>query len=350
MNVGALPTPAGFKRCGALFVPETMLCLPPIGCGGAIGRSQNYGSAIPPSISSLNYTQGDPLGGGQSIVITGTNLLGSTNVHIGGNDVAPSGSTSTTCTFSLPAHVAAVVSDVQVTTPGGASGTTSFEYWSPASLSLSGWWKANFASAPWAGNASAGASSGRNLTTNGADPTTGTTQGGFTPPAFASQNLVSAVNNNTYFGGNGSLYSLFFATAAPAPVGTAYGDGNIFSNSSNAETEFGFTSSGIGACVLDSSVTYQRINVGCGTGAWHLAQFKFDGTNLKARVDNGSWSSIACTAYTPVTPGGVKVGTSFGASNFAGRILELAPSTTVVSDANFDKIRLYCNQRYGVSV
>lgn len=88
-----------------------------------------------PTLTSLNFTQGDTAGGGLSIVGTGTNLTGASDVLIGGNHVAPTSSTATTVTFVLPAHAAGVVSDVAVTTPGGTSSPPLlFEYWTPAQV------------------------------------------------------------------------------------------------------------------------------------------------------------------------------------------------------------------------
>ena len=97
-----------------------------------------------PTLSSLNYTQGDIAGGGQSIVATGTNLSTAFLVTIGGNSATITGNTSTTCTFTLPAHAAGTVSDVSITTAGGVTSTTSFTYWSPVQITnVDGHWDAN---------------------------------------------------------------------------------------------------------------------------------------------------------------------------------------------------------------
>jgi hypothetical protein len=104
------------------------------GPGQTVHTQFTYDStALPtPTLASSNYAYGDTAGGGQAIVLTGANLSAVTSVTILGAAVSPSATTSTTVTFTLPAH-AAGVGTMTVTSPGGTSGTLPFEYWSPAS-------------------------------------------------------------------------------------------------------------------------------------------------------------------------------------------------------------------------
>lgn len=223
----------------------------------------------------------------------------------------------------------------------------------PASLQLSGWWRADYVGSPWAASASAGASSGRDLAELTSPPSSGPLQGGYSPPDFdgTSSILRSLIANNVFFAGSGSLFCLFYADVAPAGSGNDYADGSFFTDPANAETTFGFTTSGIVGCVLDNTVNYQRISVACGTGAYHLAQFKFDGTSLKARVDRGSWSSVACGPYTPTNPSPIQVGASYGvAVRFDGKMLELGTAAVALTDPDFDNLVSYVNGRYGLSL
>lgn len=103
-----------------------------IGARDASVVDRVYLVSSPPTISSLNYSQGDTAGGGQSIVITGTNLDTVTVVDFGGSAATITGQTPTTCTVTLPAHAAGTVT-VTATNPGG-SATTSFEFWTPAQI------------------------------------------------------------------------------------------------------------------------------------------------------------------------------------------------------------------------
>lgn len=90
-------------------------------------------SGGPPTLSSLNYVQGDIAGGGKSILATGTNCASVTAVTIGGNSATITGQTSTTVTFTLPVHASGAVA-VSLTNPSGTSGTLAFTYWSPVQI------------------------------------------------------------------------------------------------------------------------------------------------------------------------------------------------------------------------
>lgn len=81
-----------------------------------------------PTVSSVSPPSGPP-GGGTTIVITGTNFTGATNVTIGGsNATSYTVMSATSISATTPAHAAGAV-DVVVTTPGGtATGTNLFTY------------------------------------------------------------------------------------------------------------------------------------------------------------------------------------------------------------------------------
>jgi hypothetical protein len=225
----------------------------------------------------------------------------------------------------------------------------------PQTLNLSFYVRAAYpGSMPWSGIASAGASGGRNMVHAGNEPSLGSFSGA--QFAAASSNIGQTANGqgvSTLFGANGSGFVLFNAASAHATSGNQYGDGTILTDAMNAEIDVTFTTAGFGVVVLDNSVTYKSLPpIACGTGAWHLGQWKFDGVNLKGRVDNGAWSSLACGPYTPVNPGNF---TTFGltySANFYldATIVELATSTQVFSDATFDQIRGYMTATYGVGV
>jgi hypothetical protein len=93
------------------------------------------GGVSPPTLSSLNYTVGDTDGGGQSIVLTGTNLASATSVTFGGTSATITGTSPTTCTVTLPAKAQGLY-DVVVSNPAGsATLTNGFRYWNPGVLS-----------------------------------------------------------------------------------------------------------------------------------------------------------------------------------------------------------------------
>ncbi len=228
------------------------------------------------------------------------------------------------------------------------------------SLSLSGYWRAPYpgSTANWNGTASAGASGGRNMTAaSGATLNAGSAVNGYSPADLNAVNtdfFTTPVANNVLMTSTASSgWFLIKSTSAPTASGTDYVDGNLLSDTSNAETTFGHVSVGgtpkLIACCYDGA--FKRVETSMTTGAWHLAQWKHDGVNLKIRVDNGSWASIACGTLSFLAPGTMTVGYGYtGSKKYTGLILEVGVSNTALSDASFDNVRSYCNTRYGLSV
>ncbi len=316
-----------------------------------------YTFVAAPAPTSVSPATGS-IDGGESVTITGTGFQDGATVTFGGaaaTSVVVVGPTSITCT--TPAGAEGLV-DVVVTNPDAQAGTLNdgFTYednaFDPAVLALSGWWRADYAGAPWTGTASAGASGSRSLVTAGNDPAVGSAVGGLDPADFDGSNdlLASTVQTSDLFSaGAGSFWCLFYADTAPAPGGADYDNGNFLTNDTTAEIDIGFTSAGFSANVYGGAHT--RIDVACSTGAWHLGQVRWDGANLEVRVDGGSWSSVAFGGWVPVVPEIIKVGRGYsGAPWFDGRIAEMATAASALSTGDFDNVRAYCADRYGVSV
>jgi len=224
----------------------------------------------------------------------------------------------------------------------------------PAVLSLTGWWRASYSGSPWAGTASAGGSDLIELAEATDPPATGAAVNGYTPADFDGTNDLLTANaaSNALFGGSGSFVCLLYADAAVTDggAGTFYQYGTLFSDPTNAEACFGLSNSGFIASVLDSTVNYIEASTACATGGWHLAQCKFDGSNLKVRVDSGSWSSVGFSTFTPITPSNHQAGKSYGGSYFNGRILEIMTADSALADGDFDNIKSYVNSRYALSL
>ncbi len=227
----------------------------------------------------------------------------------------------------------------------------------PTTLSLSGYWRASYSGSPWVGTASAGSSSGRDLTQSTFPPQTGTAVNGYTPANFDEANpdyLNTADNNNTLMSSTASSgWFLLKSTSVPTAFGDDYADGNLMSDNVNAETTVGHVSVGgtakLVACFYASS--YIRVELAMTANAWHLAQWKHDGVNLKIRVDNSGWSSVACGTLSFLTPSVLTTGLGYGGgTKLTGDVLEWAVSDTAISDANFDNVRTYCNSKYALSV
>ncbi len=219
----------------------------------------------------------------------------------------------------------------------------------PATLALTGWWQGSYSGAPWVGTASAGST--YNMITAGSDPTSTTAVNGYNPALFtaaSSQYLTSTPNNDTIFSASaGSVWILFYANSASAPVAD-FADGCFFDDTNNPTISFGFTTAGIGGMIYDGG-SYIRMNIACSIGAWHLAQWKWDGVNLYGRIDNGVWSSIPCSPWVLTTQNPMELGKGFSFF-FDGMMLDIGASNTTISDADFDNIYMYCNARYGLAL
>lgn len=221
----------------------------------------------------------------------------------------------------------------------------------PATLSLSGWWRANYTGAPWAAVASAGASlANGDFATAGNDPATGAAQNGFTPPDFdgTNDNLMNSTLDTTFFTSTaGSIVCLARADNAALPTGNIYDDATVFRNV-NSNEGLSFTTNGWTGYAYDGA--YKTNAVGCLTGAYHLVMMTWDSSNIGMTLDSAAEVTSACGT---LTLGGDSVNTGrgyAGGSFFDGRILELMTSATKLSGANYANIKSYVNSRYALSL
>lgn len=293
----------------------------------------------PPAITSLNYTQGDTAGGGQAIVITGTNLSGATNVKIGGNNVSPSSSTSTTCTFTLPAHAAGVVTDVAVTTPGGTSATTSFEYWSPASASSATpthRWTA--AGAPTSGGNATGLTD--SIGSMNQSVTAGTATYNATDAAFGNQPTVS--------GTFGMTHTATATIASPVSIFMVCKPTNataILSGSSASPYDLIWCNYANGLQTYSNGGFLDSVSTITGSAQ---ALFVTDsGSGLSEYINNFATADVSGAAvWGTVTSVDIATG-SAGVANMTGTFAEAAIFSGVVSSGERTKLRSYVSQKYG---
>lgn len=225
----------------------------------------------------------------------------------------------------------------------------------PAGLSLTGWWRASYAGSPWTPTASAGSSgSNGNLAEATNPPATGTAVNGLTPADFDGTNdqLSNATAMSTYLSdAAGSIVSLFYADAAGADVGATayYGYDALFSDDTNGFLALTFTTAGVTLGCYNGA-TFDGLAVACGTGAWHLAQARWNATDIEVRIDSGAWSTLARTV-SMAGADGIRVGTNYGQASFLdGKILETMTAQARLSDGNFDDLVSYVNDTYGLAL
>ncbi len=222
----------------------------------------------------------------------------------------------------------------------------------PAVLNLSGWWRAAYAGAPWAGNASAGVSGTTGaLVTGGSDPAVGTTQNGYAPAEFVdtgSDFLTNATDATTLFTTTaGSIVCLFRAASAAAPDATDYYDAPFYRDT-NADVLMTFTTSGVGGVLYDGA--YKTLDVACGINAYHLAMLRWDGADMGITIDSAAETTTACGPLTSMT-GTMVAGQGYTAAHYLdARVLELMTSPTTISDADYGNIKSYANSRYGLAL
>ena len=294
-----------------------------------------------PTITSLNYTRGDIGGGGQSIVITGTNLSSASSVTFGGTSATITANTSTTVTVTLPAHASGTV-DVAVTTPGGTvTSVSAFKYVDLAGL-VNGWWRGpDYAVGTWTKK------KGQNLTEatnppavgNGADQL-----GGFNTVKFDGTNdhlndVVSTDITAYVSAGSGFGWALIYPTAGGASDDTTpYLNPGIWSDGPNAGA--GFASLNVSTngtnhlqmYIWDNNPGAKVVPLNITFSTWTLVLFKWDGTNLKARLGSGAWSSVACGNLF-VTTFKLSAGENYNGSAFyTGKHAELALGNSIPSD------------------
>lgn len=224
----------------------------------------------------------------------------------------------------------------------------------PATLTLTGWWRASYAGAPWSGEASVGSSGGRTIVAGDA-PTAGTTQNGLAPADFdgATQHLVSAADFDTFIAyAAGTIVVLFRADTAAADAGAGSrvaNPGLVTQESGGAGFGLCYSSSGVTAALYEGSYTERA--VAAGTGAYHMAFCRWDSTNLELGVDAGAMSSTACGPIDPASTGALNIGTEYAVTAFFdGRILEIMTAQSALNDAARANIRSYFNSRYALAL
>lgn len=239
------------------------------------------------------------------------------------------------------------------------TGNTSVD---PATLPMTGFWEASYTGSPWTGKTSTGASGGRTLTEATNPPATGAAVNGLTPPDFngTSQVLGAAAAGANYIGNyiSATAYSytvLFYADTATADTGgDAYLQPCIIGDMDfGGDFGLAFSSVGVRAWHKDSGGGYGGVTLACSTGAWHAVQVVYDGTNLKVRLDGGSWSTLAKSnvASAPLTAIRLRLGANYSAGKFFdGRVPHFSISNTAISDANLLGVLYYLKNKFGVNV
>lgn len=230
--------------------------------------------------------------------------------------------------------------------PGGAA---AFDI---TSLSWDGLWLPSYASSPWAGTASAGGSSGRDLSEGTNAPSSVGALNGNNFARFDGTNdlLKTATNatdfiTTTNFSGASLCYLVSCATNDSNP---AFNDVLVFTTGA---VRFGIhfrnaTGTYTARLAIDTGAT-QEVTVPISVSAWMLLQWRGDGTDIEIRLNGGTWQSAS---------GGTISGLGFTLSlanliTFAEiDVCWLGLSKSFFSDADFDNILEYSRTMSGLAL
>lgn len=234
----------------------------------------------------------------------------------------------------------------------------------PATLSLTGWWRANSttqyqnSTGTWTGTASAGGSGSRNLTqaTSGQRPADGTALNGHTPPDFdgfddveANATAISTLLSASAW----RMWTLVNLDAIAANSAASYSNDCLVTDSGAFWGVFVRNNAGthtVYAYQWDGAEKFASTTATL-TGAWVLIQARYDGSNIRLKVNSTSVVTGAAGSISTTT-GTLSVGARDSAGNGPsnGRMAELGLLASAGSDADFDDIRTYVNARYGLSL
>lgn len=234
---------------------------------------------------------------------------------------------------------------------GGRAGSSGFD---PATLSLTGWWRTDFGGSPWAGVASAGSSSGRDLSEGTNPPSAGSAVNGRTPADFDGSNdrLANATTAGNYWTQTaGSIICVFNADNATTDAGaTSAHTMPAFVSTTNGYIQLTFSTSGVRMCTHNGT-SINSINSGASTGGWRYGWGVWDSTTLYAATDNSSFGTVSHTVSASFSTDTIRVGTNFNASAFYdGRIAEIMFLATSLTGTERTNLTSYFNARYNLSI
>lgn len=233
-------------------------------------------------------------------------------------------------------------------TPGGAA--SSFD---PATLALTGWWRASYAGSPWTGTASAGTSGSRNLTEATNPPAVGAAINGLTPADLdgANDRLLNATLMTTMVSASaGTLVALFNADAAAADGGatSAYTLPLLIGEDASGALYLAYSSSGVRFGGVSAAPAHNSVAVAASPGSLHFAVATWNATTMSLSVDGGAFSSVA--HVLTLGGGSVSVGKNYdGTAFFNGQLAEIMMGAFTATAGDVANLKSYINARYARS-
>jgi hypothetical protein len=218
---------------------------------------------------------------------------------------------------------------------------------------LTGFWRTPYAGSPLAGTASAGSSGTRSLSEATNPPAVGANLNGRATMDFVPDDVIT----------NGTAIS----TLLSASAWSAWALINVDAiNTNNADVWlndcimedtgafWGFFLKSDGAThsvhVFQWDGASKSVSATISLSSWILVQAKYDGTNLRMRVNSGSWTQVAAGNISTVT-GTLRLGlTSAGNHALDGRIAEVGMMVGAMTDAQMDDIKTAVNAYHALAL
>lgn len=237
----------------------------------------------------------------------------------------------------------------------GLTATATLDF-NPAVLSLSGYLRASYSSAPWLGIASAGTSGTHDFTEVANPPSVGAALNGFTPADFngSTQLLTGAVPTDFVSTSVGGIAVLFRTrTTTITPAATGWQNGEAMLADSLARLGLLHTDDGLFGAFYNGAARNMTGPLACTTNAWHLGFQWWNGGTMFLQLDGGTPISVAMGGSGgPVFAGGtLRLGRNNGAGTFYdGLIAHALIQNAAWTAQNILDIRAHINSRYGLSL
>lgn len=244
---------------------------------------------------------------------------------------------------------------------GGGYGSSAVPF-DPATLALTGWWRASYGGAPWA---AAGGTVAGDMVAPTTAPAVGAAVNGFTPTDNDQYNTgnqyLREVTNyiEDYVSITGlspgpgfSYWCLFNTRTLTADNANPYDNPGLVSTNAGGYVLCGVSDAGLRVAVYDGA--YKQLTIaGVSVGTWYMAHVVHDGTSLKAGLNDGALSSVA--ASLPANPGAtsyrLQLCTNYSAANEVdGMILDVGFCKTILSDTDRANLTAYARARYALSL
>jgi hypothetical protein len=230
---------------------------------------------------------------------------------------------------------------------GRAASVAGAPVYDPSVLDLSAWFR-DYVSGAWSGTASAGTSGSRALNSAADITTTSLDSRG-----VASLNGTSSVLADTadtldnYIAAGAYTASLLVRPKDPKTAAGAIYANECLAAENGANWGIAWSASGVALFHYDGVAWRETAWVACSANSWHQVDAKFDGSDLRIRVDGGSWSSPASAGNVAgISSLTIRFGRNY-ASNFTEMDLaEAKLSKLALSDSELGDIYAYRKARY----